>query len=176
MIARLAFWFLAGATIVIYLFMVLVTVPYIQGQAGGLAVFDARITGYAFEDAKAFLAALSAEGSAYYLGPQGWMDTVFPALFAATAYAALVVLLRPMLGGNGRFLAALAIVPAVLDWLENAAVAAMLRAGEAGLTPEMVVAASRWSVLKWFAYMVVIGALLVLAAIAAGRIARSGDA
>src|SRR5690606_33168618 len=169
MTARLAFWFLAGATIVVYLFMVLFTLPYIQGQAGGLAPFDMRPAGYSFEEAKAFLAALSPEGLAYYLGPQHWLDLFFPGLIAATLYCALVVLLRPYLGSNGRFVAALAALVAIFDWLENSAVAAMLNAGADAVTQEMVATASRWTLLKSGVSAVIYTAVLVLAVIAGWR-------
>ena len=170
MTARLAFWFLAGATVVVYLFMVLLTLPYIQQQAGGLAPFDLRPWGYSFVEAKAFLAALSPEGRAYYLGPQHWLDLFFPGLIAATLYCALVVLLRPYLGANGRFVAALAILVAVFDWLENAAVATMLQAGADGITQEMAASASRWTVLKSTAHTVILTATLILAIVAAVRL------
>jgi hypothetical protein len=170
MTARLAFWFLAGATIVVYLFMVLLTLPYIQQQAGGLAPFDMRPLGYSFDEAKAFLAALSPEGKAYYLGPQHWLDLFFPGLIAATLYCALVVLLRPYLGANGRFVAALAVFVAIFDWLENSAVAGMLNAGPDGITADMVAAASRWTLLKSGVSTVVYTAVLVLAIVAGWRL------
>lgn len=170
MTARLAFWFLAGATLVVYLFMVLLTLPYIQGQAGGLAPFDLRPFGYSFDEAKAFLAALSPEGAAYYLGPQHWLDLVFPALIAATLYCALVVLLRPYMGGGGRFLAALAVFVAVFDWLENRAVAGLLKAGADGITADMVATASRWTALKSGVSTLVYAAVVVLAIIAGWRL------
>jgi hypothetical protein len=173
MTARLAFWFLAGATIVVYLFMVLLTLPYIQGQAGGLAPFDMRPLGYSFDEAKAFLTALSPEGKAYYLGVQHWLDIFFPGLIAATLYCALVVLLRPYMGGNGRFVAALAAFVAIFDWLENYAVAGMLNAGPDGITPDMVAAASRWTLLKSGVSTVVYTATLVLALIAVWRLWQS---
>lgn len=170
MTVRLAFWFLAGATIVVYLFMVLLTLPYIQSQAGGLAPFDMRPLGYSFDEAKAFLSALTPEGKAYYLGPQHWLDLFFPGLIAATLYCALVVLLRPYMGGNGRFVAALAAFVAVFDWLENGAVAGMLNAGPEGVTADMVAAASRWTLLKSGVSAVVYTAVLVLALVAGWRL------
>ncbi|MBX3532575.1 MAG: hypothetical protein KF849_18405 [Rhizobiaceae bacterium] len=170
MTARLAFWFLAGATIVVWLFMVLLTLPYIQQQAGGLAPFDLRPLGYSFDEAKAFLSALSPEGKAYYLGPQHWLDLFFPGLIAATLYCALVVLLRPYMGGSGRFVAAVAALVAIFDWLENSAVAAILNAGPDGVTADMVAAASRWTLLKSGVSTVVYTAVLVLAVIAGWRL------
>lgn len=170
MTARLAFWFLAGATAVVWLFMVLLTLPYIQQQAGGLAPFDLRPLGYSFDEAKAFLTALSPQGKAYYLGPQHWLDLFFPGLVAATLYCALVVLLRPYVGGNGRFVAALAAFVAVFDWLENSAVAAMLNAGPDGIAADAVAAASRWTVLKSATHTILLTATLLLAVVAGWRL------
>lgn len=170
MTARLAFWFLAGATLVVYLFLVLVFGPRIHAATGGLPVFDLRLGGYTLEEARAFLAALTPEAAQIYLGPVGWLDTLFPGLFAATLYCALVVLLRPRLGGNARFVAALAAVPAIFDWLENAAVAAMVKAGPDGVTEQMAASASRWTVLKWWTELPLIAVTLVLAVIAGWRL------
>jgi hypothetical protein len=54
------------------------------------------------------------------------------------------------------------VLTAVFDWAENVAAAVMLSAGANGLTPEMVAAASRWSVLKAGVSTVAYTALLVL--------------
>ena len=169
MTARLAFWFLLGATLVVYSFLIFIFGPRLDAAAGGLPVFDLRIGGYTFEEAKTYLAALTPEGRDIYLGPVRLIDTIFPGLLAATLYCALVVLLRPWLGSNARFVAILPIVPAIFDWLENAAVAAMLRAGADGVTPEMVETASRWTVVKWWTDIPVLLATLVLALVAAWR-------
>ncbi len=169
MTARLAFWVLLGATLVVYSFLIFIFGPRLADAAGGLPVFDLRIGGYTFEEAKAFLMALTSEGREIYLGPVRIIDTIFPGLLAATLYCALVVLLRPWLGNNARYVALLPIVPAVLDWLENAAVAALLRAGADGITPEMVATASRWTVLKWWTDIPVLLGTLILALMAGWR-------
>ncbi len=170
MTARLAFWFLLGATLVVYGTLVLVFGPRIHEASGGLPVFDLRVGGYTLEEAQAFLRALTPEGKATYLGPVGWLDTLFPGLFAATLYCALVVLLRPYLGASARLVGALALIPAVFDWLENAAVATMLNAGPDGVTADMVATASRWTVLKWWTDLPLMALVLVLAVLAGWRL------
>jgi hypothetical protein len=169
MTARLAFWFLLGATLVVYAMLIFIFGPRLDAAAGGLPVFDLRVGGYTLEEAKAYLAALTPEGREIYLGPVRWIDTLFPGLLAATLYCALVVLLRPRLGGAARIVALVPIIPAAFDWLENAAVAAMLRAGADGVTAQMVETASRWTVLKWWTDIPVLLATLVLALLAAWR-------
>ena len=49
-------------------------------EAGGMWPFDLRATGYTPSEATAFLAALSADGRAAYLGPVAMLDTLFPPL------------------------------------------------------------------------------------------------
>jgi hypothetical protein len=57
------FWLVVAATLGVYLVMVLWSIPRISAEAGGLPVFDLRPGGYTFEEARAFLAALSPEGA-----------------------------------------------------------------------------------------------------------------
>ncbi|MCB1367172.1 MAG: hypothetical protein KDK00_05380, partial [Rhodobacteraceae bacterium] len=74
------------------------------------------------------------------------------------AYPAMLAMVLA-LGGYGlpgpdrrrwlaRAIAAAAIIGAAADYLENQAVVAMLEAGPAGLSADMVTAASRWTLLK----------------------------
>ena len=64
---------------------------------------------------------------------------------------------------RGRWLiAAPVILVALFDYAENGAVAAMLAAGAAGLTPDLVERASRWTLLKSTVTTVAILALLGL--------------
>lgn len=160
---RLLFWLLLAATVAVYLTLVLVFGERVHAGSGGLPVFDLRMNGYTLEEAKAFLSVLTPEAKAIYLGPVAWLDTVLPALLAATLYVALLGLLRPWLGNGARVVALVPLIPTVLDWLENAAAARMVEAGADGVTAEMVAVASRWTVLKWYAYLIVMGATLLLA-------------
>lgn len=128
-------------------------------DAGGLAPFDTRSAGYGYDDAVAFLAALSPEGRAAYLGPQRLADTVFPIGLLGTLALGTLLALR---GWSLRLALALTLIPLgyfVFDMLENAAVAGMLRAGAEGIAPEDVAWASlctRWK------FALVNTALLVL--------------
>lgn len=145
---RAAFWALIAATVAVYLAMVLWTLPRITGEAGGLLPFDLRPTGYSFDDARAFLAALSPEGTSLYLGAQHSLDSAYPALLAATLFFA-ILMAAPRRPAVLRTVMAMTAVPGMMfDYLENGAVARMLNLGTAGLTPEAVAGASRWTVLK----------------------------
>ncbi len=161
---RRAFWLLFAVTLAVYATMLVWTLPAISAAAGGLAPFDLRPSGYSFEEAKAFLAALSPEGTALYRDVQHRLDTAYPALLAATLFFAIAAL-TPTGWGRWRWVLALTAIPgALFDYLENAAVAVMLDAGADRLTPEMVATASRWTAWKATATTVAMTLLLVLLA------------
>jgi hypothetical protein len=159
---RVLFWLLAAVTLAVYLTMVTWTLPTISAGAGGLAPFDLRPTGYTFDEAKAFLSALTPEANGLYRETQHRLDLFFPGLLAAMVYFAIAALLPARLG-RWRFVLPLPVVlVALFDWAENAAVARMLVAGAEGITPELVGEASRWSVLKAGTSTIVYTALLAL--------------
>jgi hypothetical protein len=164
-----AFWILFAVTVVVYGAMVLWSLPRIAAAAGGLAPFDMRPTGYSFDEAKGFLAALSPDGFAFYLGVQGKLDAIYPALLAATLFFAIATLVPMRLGVWRWVLALIAIPGAVFDYLENAAVSAMLTGGADGLTTAAVSTADRWTVLK-SAFTAV--AMITLVLLLVGRLVR----
>lgn len=159
---RGAFWTLAAMTLAVYLTMVLWSLPYISAEANGLTPFDMRPTGYSFDEARAFLAALTEEGNAFYRDVQHTLDLFFPGLMAATLFFAIAALLPKRLGRWRYVIAAPVILTAVFDWSENLAVAGMLTAGADGITEDMVGAANGWSIAKATASTVAYTALLIL--------------
>jgi hypothetical protein len=155
-----AFWVLFVVTGVVYVVIAGWSLPTIAGDAGGLPAFDLRPAGYSFDEARAFLAALTTAGYGFYLDVQQSLDTVYPALYGATLFFE-IYLLAPRAWGDWRWLVALVgVPPAVFDYLENAAVAALLRTGPDHITAGMVETASRWTIFKSGATTV--AALLVL--------------
>ncbi len=126
------FWFLFAATLTAWLGMNLVTVPRIEELSGGLRLLDMRYNGYSFDEARDFVAAIGDEGVALYLGPQLWLDMIFPPLLGAV----LFILFRWLFPGlPGLIIGSVSLTSIVVDYLENAALAAMLRAGADGLRP-----------------------------------------
>ncbi len=119
----------------------------ISEAAGGAMPFDMRPFGYGFDEAKAFLGALSPEGAAFYLNVQHRLDAAYPALLAATLFFAIRAL-APGAGPVPTLLAVVALPGAAFDYLENASVTAMLHAGASGLTPELAARASLWTLLN----------------------------
>ncbi|MBO6724665.1 MAG: hypothetical protein JJ911_03255 [Rhizobiaceae bacterium] len=142
------FWLLVAVTLANYAIMVAWSLPYIASEAGGLAPFDMRLSGYSFAEAQAFLAALSPAGNAFYQTTQHWLDLFFPGLMAATVFSAIAALLPPKFGHWRHLIAAPVILTAIFDWSENAAVGAMLDAGAESLTVELAEAANRWTIAK----------------------------
>jgi hypothetical protein len=155
-------WLLSAATLALYLAMVLWSLPYIASEADGLAAFDMRPIGYGFEEAHAFLGALSDEGNAFYRNVQHQLDLFFPGLLAAWLFLTIAALLPTRLGGWRYVLAAPVILTAIFDWSENDAVAELLAAGADGITEDMVRAANGWSIAKATASTVAYSAMLVL--------------
>jgi hypothetical protein len=145
---QIAFWVLFAVTLGVYLVMVAWSLPAVSDAAVGLAPFDMRPGGYSFDEAKAFLSALSPEGADFYRNVQQRFDLFYPALSAATLFFAIAVL-APKSWGVWRWVAALTAVPgAVGDYLENHAVAGMLALGADGITPGVVARASMWTLVK----------------------------
>ena len=159
------FWFIVAVTLAVYGVMIFWSIPRISSQAGGLAVFDMRPGGYSFEDAKAFLAALSPEGAAFYIDVQHQLDTAYPALLALTLGWS-ILRLAPARWGLWRWLLAATALPGMaFDYWENLNVSEMLKLGASGITPLMVEAASFHSQVKAAASTISMTILLVLLSI-----------
>jgi len=164
---QVAFWILFATTLAIYLVMIVWSLLKISAAAAGGAPFDMRPLGYGFEEAKTFLAALTPEGTSFYLNVQHRLDAAYPALLAATLFFAIRALARGPVPPT--ILALVALPGALFDYLENAAVMQMLELGASGLTPELVARASLWTLLKSVFTTIAMTLLLALAAVAVWR-------
>ncbi|QXT39554.1 hypothetical protein [Gymnodinialimonas ceratoperidinii] len=147
---------LAGLTAALYGGLAWLWFAALVPEAGGMSPFDARLAGYSAAEGRAFLQALSDQGRAVYLGDVHRLDTVFP--IALAALLGWPLWRRP--SGAWRILALLPLFYLGADLIENARVAALLRA-EAPSDP-MFLAASRATVTKY--------AFLILSAIALGGV------
>jgi len=142
------FWIIFVLMIVNMAVMMAWSIPTLQQMAGGLDPFDMRSTGYSFDEAKALLTALGDNGAAFYENVQHLLDLSFPALMALSVSLA-IYLLAPIKWGLWRVL--LALLPfagAILDYMENASVTALLSTGPDAITPEQVATASGYTLLK----------------------------
>ncbi len=171
----ICYWVLFAATLMVYLAMVAWTLPQIAAEAGNQQPFDLRLGGYSFDEASAFLAALTPEGRALYLGAQHNLDMFYPAMMA-------LVLLFPLVRFTqnwpavARFLAVIILFGgAAADYVENALVAKMLHIGAEGLTVSAVKTASFWTLTKSVCTTVAFLVLLVAMALAlVSRLGRGG--
>lgn len=148
-----------GLTLTLYAVMALWAVPRLTEGAGGQLPFDLRIAGYSGDEARSYLAALTPSARAFYGDVVGRLDTLFPPLLALSlclSYQALASRRVSMI------LSALAILAAVLDLMENAAIASMLRADLATIRDDAIALASRLTQLKWGADLVTLAALVGL--------------
>lgn len=146
---RTAFWLLFAATLVAFVYETGASLVYVREQAGGLDPFDLLTEDYTFAQAEAFLAALSADGYAYYQSIQQPLGLLFIALYAATFFFAIQALVPARWPYRlRRMLPLLALVPAIFDLLENRAVTALVASGAGNITPDAVATASRWTMLK----------------------------
>lgn len=143
---KLVFWPVFGAMIAVYAVMLVWTLPTISAEADGLAPFDMRPLGYSFDEAKAFLSALSAAGKDLYLRVQQMLDLFYPALLAVTLILATLLLTASR--WLRLSLAALAAAGMVFDYRENFFVGRMLEYGPDGIAPDLVASASGATVVK----------------------------
>lgn len=155
---KTAFWISFAAAVAVYLGMVLWTLPAISQAAGGLVPFDMRPGGYSGDEARLFLAQLSDDGRALYLGTQHLLDSIYPALLGLTLVLAML-LVYP--GAAGKIGAVLAVFAAGADYLENVAVTIILKVDLTLVSDAMVATASRWTLLKSGLSSVVFVALLL---------------
>lgn len=156
------YWLLVATTLAVYFTMLFWSLPKISAEAGGLVPFDMRPTGYSFEEARAFLTALSDEGVQFYLGVQHSLDIVYPLLLASILVIGLWRLMRGWPRVLAVIISALPVIGSAADYMENFAVAAMLRAGASDITTQMVSTANQWTLVKSSATSIAMLALIGL--------------
>jgi hypothetical protein len=163
---------------VLWAVLFFVTVARLQFLAGGAAPFDIRSSGYSYEEARDYLAALGARGRAYYLNPELVLDSFFPPLYAGSRALALWWLTMP---GRLRIgavsvgwrwaLLTLPIAELIFDCGENAGIATMIWTWP-DLSPAVVRAASTATQLKFAAVALTEISMIVLAVAALLRCLR----
>jgi len=157
-----AYWLLLGATVSVFLAMVVWTLPTIRAEADGLRAFDLRFTGYTFDEAFDFLTALSADGRTLYGGWQSTLDAIFPPLLFATIAIAIWHLSADIRPITRYMIITVAAIAMAADSFENAYIRDMLIAGADGIDVDIVATASLATVVKSAATLVSLSALVVL--------------
>jgi hypothetical protein len=131
----------------IYLIMITVTLAHIKAVSGHMP-FDMRPLGYSPQDATALLEGLGVQGRQYYLHRQIPLDTVYPALLAATLLFAMRCFGTRI--ANDRFVRVgiiLSVGAALCDYVENLGVVAMILSWPT-LSDALVYASSAASISK----------------------------
>lgn len=115
-------------SILAYVLMVVFTLPTLQSLAGGLELFDVRLTGYSPDYALQLLNALGTEGRYTYLTKQIPLDMIYSLLFAISYSLVTAYLLHKLtwFEGPAFYLVLLPLIGGLLDCCENFAVVAML--------------------------------------------------
>ena len=153
------FFWICALTAVLF-FVALAAISKTALEAEGMLIFDSRVLGYEHAAAREYLTwiAQTPDGVSTYLGTFRQLDTVFPMLLAIALSGGIWL---NTFGSNPLRRGLLLGAPSaylLLDLMENARVAEMLRTGVT-VADQVIQQASAFTVMKW-ALLVV--SLLVL--------------
>lgn len=152
----------------IYLVMINVTLAHIKAVSGYIP-FDMRPFGYGPIDAAHLLDGLGPNGRHYYLTRQIPLDTIYPAMLAATLVTTIIWLERRIANdGLIRFGIILSVACALFDYAENLGIVAMIW-GWPDVSTTLVFATSTASILKSVATTLAVCMVFVIGGIAGLR-------
>jgi len=136
-------------TMVIYLIMLLYSIPEVASFAPDIALFDLSPGGYTFDYAVALLETLGSEGRATYLTLQLPLDFIYPGLFATTYSLLLIWLLRrgSKVRSKTLYFAVIPIFAGLFDYIENILIIILLNSFP-DISPSIVELASVFTILK----------------------------
>ncbi|SHJ34983.1 hypothetical protein SAMN05444000_107152 [Shimia gijangensis] len=137
-----------------------------------LKPFDLRFSGYTLAEAQTYLALMTAEQSALYIGFLRYVDTAFPMLMGLWMGWCLWGLTRAVHPWSRIILL---VVPAsftVMDLCENALVSDMVMRGTTGLEAGLVTLASSYTITKYVMLSVAFGLLLAMMIYKTGFVGR----
>lgn len=154
-VQRIALIVSGALTAGICLVMNLYLIPAIEKNAGGLRVFDMRSFGYTQEEGRAFLAALTEEGTRLYLTRQLPLDLLYP-----VAYTLFFVLLLGLLLKKHKELRFFPLLLTAADLTENVCLFRLL--GQGTGSDALLTVASTATVVKTVLMTAVFVLILVL--------------
>ncbi|MDH5778284.1 MAG: hypothetical protein OEZ33_08740 [Gammaproteobacteria bacterium] len=151
----------------IYLIMILVTIPTIMEYVPKKLLFDLSPTGYSFEYAQELLAALGNEGRELYLYRQLPLDFIYPGLFALSSCTLLAWLFLKVKDTNSSlfYVCFVPVVASLFDYLENIGVVSLL-ISYPNISAERVSFASAMTIIKsglttvYFVFLIYAGGLI----------------
>lgn len=116
-------------TMVVYLTMLLYTLPAVESFAQGKSLFDLSPTGYSYEYAVTLLEALGVEGRNVYLHLQLPMDFIYPGLFALSFSLLLTWVFSKGYAAHSKifYFAVIPFFGGLFDYLENICIIRMIK-------------------------------------------------
>lgn len=120
--------FLFIITNLVYVFMLLVTIPKVMNFSNGMRLLDMLPTGYNVEYVNSLFDTLGEKGREIYLFNQIPIDMIYPFLFGISYCLVLAYFFQKLGKLNGYFLylCLLPVVAGIFDYLENTGIIAML--------------------------------------------------
>ncbi|MCX7549665.1 hypothetical protein [Xanthomarina sp. F2636L] len=136
-------------TNVVYLFMILVTIPKTMEFSNGMKLLDMLPTGYNLDYVNKLFRTLGENGRETYLTNQIPVDMIYPLLFGLTYSLLLAYFLKKLnkLKSPFIYLLLLPIIAGISDYLENIGIIIMLNSYP-DLTEATVNATNTFSVIK----------------------------
>jgi len=140
---------LFSLTMLVYLTMILYTIPILSAFAPMLPIFDLSPSGYTFEYANELLHALGSDGRSMYLNTQLPLDFIYPGLFSISYSLMLVWLFRKSFKDDSKihYLFLVPLMAGFFDYLENIFIIKMINSFP-NLQESTVNIASTFTVLK----------------------------
>ena len=136
-------------TMIVYLTMLLYSIPAVESFAPGKVLFDLSPTGYSYDTAISLLEALGPEGRAVYLRLQLPIDFIYPGLFAITYSLLLTLVFGKAYTPKSKmfYLAPIPFFGGLFDYLENISIIQMIKLYP-NVSDELVRVSSSFTVLK----------------------------
>jgi hypothetical protein len=150
-------------TNLVYLFMLLVTIPKTMGFANGMKLLDMLPTGYNHDYVNKLFIALGEDGREIYLTNQIPVDMIYPLLFGLTYSLLVAYFLKKLnkLKTPLTYLSLLPIIAGIADYLENIGIITMLNSYP-DLTETTVIVTNTFSVIKSTTTSIFFIALIVI--------------
>ncbi len=136
-------------TNVVFVFMLMVTIPMTMAYTAGMELFDLMPMGYDLAYAQSLLSALGETGRDVYLYNQIPVDLIYPLLFGISNCLILAFFLKKInkLDSSLFYLCLLPLTAGFADYLENAGIVSMLL-GYPDISATLVNTTSAFSVIK----------------------------
>jgi len=150
-------------TNVVYLFMLIVTIPKTMGFSNGMKLLDMIPTGYNQDYVNKLFKTLGENGREIYLTNQIPVDMIYPLLFGLTYSLLLAYFLKKLnkLKSSFKYLCLLPIIAGIADYMENIGIITMLN-NYPDLTETIVNTTNIFSVIKSTSTSIFFIALIII--------------